>query len=319
MWSFKITEAQYLAFKNAGSSEKAQMLATLIPWNEQFKGNVRVVATQDLHRPLGTLQANGTQKEIRPEVLEELKAKGIGYEPKEFAAPKNTQEAVAQGGNKPNQTGKAQEQKGQTVPPSANDYQVNINGENLNLNDIRAQTRKNLLGDAQVNGESLDNIKESKEWRRSGENGRSTEIGDITVEKLRDADGKPIEGKYVMSAVIDGNVVSHEINQKQYDKFLVVNDYQRMKLFDKIFPEVEMKTKEGRGLNLGAAILAAVTVGVGAAAMMSRRDHSGPDIYMDVYSKPGVVSPGAVASALYEDKLQRDMENGMSNGMGRGF
>ena len=48
-----------------------------------------------------------------------------------------------------------------------------------------------------------------------------------------------------MSAVIDGNVVSHEINQKQYDKFLVVNDYQRMKLFDKIFPEVEMKTKEG--------------------------------------------------------------------------
>lgn len=319
MWSFKITEAQYLAFKNAGSSEKAQMLATLIPWNEQFKGNVRVVATQDLHRPLGTLQANGTQKEIRPEVLEELKAKGIGYEPKEFAAPKNTQEAVVQGGNKPNQIGKAQEQKGQTVPPSANDYQVNINGENLNLNDIRAQTRKNLLGDAQVNGESLDNIKESKEWRRSGENGRSTEIGDITVEKLRDADGKPIEGKYVMSAVIDGNVVSHEINQKQYDKFLVVNDYQRMKLFDKIFPEVEMKTKEGRGLNLGAAILAAVTVGVGAAAMMSRRDHSGPDIYMDVYSKPGVVSPGAVASALYEDKLQRDMENGMSHGMGRGF
>lgn len=150
-------------------------------------------------------------------------------------------------------------------------------------------------------------------------NGRSTEIGDITVEKLRDADGKPIEGKYVMSAVIDGNVVSHEINQKQYDKFLVVNDYQRMKLFDKIFPEVEMKTKEGRGFNLGAAILAAVTVGVGAAAMMSRRDHSGPDIYMDVYSKPGVVSPGAVASALYEDKLQRDMENGMSHGMGRGF
>ena len=76
-----------------------------------------------------------------------------------------------------------------------------------------------------------------------------------------------------------------------------------------------MKTKEGRGFNLGAAILAAVTVGVGAAAMMSRRDHSGPDIYMDVYSKPGVVSPGAVASALYEDKLQRDMENGMSHGI----
>ena len=106
--------------------------------------------TQDLHRPLGTLQANGTQKEIRPEVLEELKAKGMGYVPKEFAAPKNPQDAKVSEPDKSNQTDNAKEQKGQTIPPSANDYQVNINGENRNLNDIRAQTRKNLLGDAQV-------------------------------------------------------------------------------------------------------------------------------------------------------------------------
>ena len=62
--------------------------------------------------------------------------------------------------------------------------------------------------------------------------------------------GNAVEGKYKMTAVIDGNVFSHEITQKQYDKFLAINDYQRMKLFDKIFPEVEMKTKPESRFNL---------------------------------------------------------------------
>ena len=34
------------------------------------------------------------------------------------------------------------------------------------------------------------------------------EVGDIAVERLRDAEGKVIEGKYKMTAVIDGNVFS---------------------------------------------------------------------------------------------------------------
>ena len=74
-----------------------------------------------------------------------------------------------------------------------------------------------------------------------------------------------------MTAVIDGNVFSHEITQKQYDKFLAINDYQRMKLFDKIFPEVEMKTKPESRFNLGAAILAAVTVGADVKAWQSNQ------------------------------------------------
>ena len=32
--------------------------------------------------------------------------------------------------------------------------------------------------------------------------------------------------------------ITHEISQKQYDKFLAVDDYHRMKLFSKIFNEV---------------------------------------------------------------------------------
>ena len=135
--------------------------------------------------------------------------------------------------------------------------------DRYNLNDIREQTKINLLGDAYVNGESLENVKASKEWKRSGEHGRDTQVGDIVVEKPKDAKGQEIEGKYKMTAVIDGNVFSHEITEKQYNKFMTVNNLQRMKLFDKIFPEVEMKTKPENRFNLGAALLAAVTTGVG--------------------------------------------------------
>lgn len=37
-----------------------------------------------------------------------------------------------------------------------------------------------------------------------------------------------------MTAVINGEAVSHEISQKQYDKFMAVDDYHLMKLFSSI-------------------------------------------------------------------------------------
>ena len=175
--------------------------------------------------------------------------------------------------------------------------------DRYNLNDIRKQTKINLLGDAYVNGESLENVKASKEWKRSGEHGRDTQVGDIVVEKLKDAKGQEIEGKYKMTAVIDGNVFSHEITEKQYNKFMTVNNLQRMKLFDKIFPEVEMKTKLENRFNLGAALLAAVTTGVGVMAIASEpRPHHSPVVFESgpVFSKPGVVSAAEVSASIYE-------------------
>ena len=197
---------------------------------------------------------------------------------------------------------------------------VHYGNENINLNDLRNAAKINLMGDAGVNGDSLNNLKESKEWKRSGEHGRATTIGDISVERLKDEQGKVIEGKYKMSAVIDGNVISHEINQKDFNKFLAVNDYQRMKLFDKIFPEVEMKTKPGHGFNLGAAILAAVTTGLDVAAglSMAAPPRPKPDFYESraVFSKPGVVSPEAVAAASYAAEIGEDRGHGEGRGMG---
>ena len=66
--------------------------------------------------------------------------------------------------------------------------------------------------------------------------------------------------KYRMTAVINGEEISHEITRRQYDKFMAVDDYHRMRLFSKVFDEVDMKQlpreqREG-GANIGAAILA---------------------------------------------------------------
>lgn len=189
--------------------------------------------------------------------------------------------------------------------------------DRYNLNDIREQTKINLLGDAYVNGDSLENLKASKEWKRSGEHGRDTQVGDIVVEKLKDAKGQEIEGKYKMTAVIDGNVFSHEITEKQYNKFMTVNNLQRMKLFDKIFPEVEMKTKPENRFNLGAALLAAVTTGVGVMAIASEsRPHHRPVVFESgpVFSKPGVVSAAEVSASIYES-----MNNGAAPSEGYGL
>lgn len=189
--------------------------------------------------------------------------------------------------------------------------------DRYNLNDIREQTKINLLGDAYVNGESLENLKASKEWKRSGEHGRDTQVGDIVVEKLKDAKGQDIEGKYKMTAVIDGNVFSHEITEKQYNKFMTVNNLQRMKLFDKLFPEVEMKTKPENRFNLGAALLAAVTTGVGVMAIASEpRPHHRPVVFESgpVFSKPGVVSAAEVSASIYES-----MNNGPAPSEGYGL
>lgn len=189
--------------------------------------------------------------------------------------------------------------------------------DRYNLNDIREQTKINLLGDANVNGESLENLKASKEWKRNGEHGRDTQVGDIVVEKLKDAKGQEIEGKYKMTAVIDGNVFSHEITEKQYNKFMTVNNLQRMKLFDKIFPEVEMKTKPENRFNLGAALLAAVTTGVGVMTIASEsRPHHHPVVFESgpVFSKPGVVSAAEVSASIYES-----MNNGPAPSEGYGL
>ena len=230
MWSFKISEEQYLRFKNATNDERAKMLTEFIPIKDEQGNKLQVV--KDLKLPLSHAEQN-----LDTGMSNERLSKGVGLKgiPAEGLSKQDLHQLTLM----------EDKMKG-----------------NISLEQLRKEAKIALSGDAAVNGESLQNLKTSKEWKRSGEHGRSTMVSDIAVERLRDAEGKVIEGRYKMSAVIDGNVFSHEITQKDFNKFLAVNDYQRMKLFDKIFPEVQMQPKTGHGFNLGAAIFAAVTTGL---------------------------------------------------------
>lgn len=312
-WSFKISEEQYLAFKNADNDGKAKLLSTIIPMKDEKGEPLSVV--KEIQLPISS-----PEKRISS-----------------FSENLNTKDPLGEGVEKP-----YNERMADALNKTLFKDTEHIKAESLSNNDIHSveksearlleqgkgqqyleELQKNvkiaLTGEAVVNGESLENLKPNKEWVRGGGHGRATEVGDIAVERLRDAEGKVIEGKYKMTAVIDGNVFSHEITQKEFDKFRAINDTQRMKLFDKIFPEVEMKTKEGHGFHLGAAILAAVTVGLDVVSSVIAEPRQRPEIYAsrEVFYKPGVASPEAVSAALYEaesDNLKRGSSE--SRGMG---
>lgn len=337
MWSFKITEDQYTKFKYATNEERTQLLTSLLPLTDENKEKMKVVESASLYRGGYVKGQNANVSASLEKVLQDLEKAGIGYkivnnrdlpEQERFRVLKESVQKLQEKANKsgaktaiPSDSELWQmikEHPHTQVPDLQQKSKLkSAEQKQYNLNDLREQTKINLLGDASVNGESLDNLKASKKWTRSGEHGRATQVGDISVEKLKDAEGKVIDGKYKMTAVIDGNVFSHEITEKQYNKFMTVNNLQRMKLFDKIFPEVEMKTKPENRFNLGAALLAAVTTGVGVMAIASEpRPHHHPVVFESgpVFSKPGVVSAAEVSASIYES-----MNNGPAPSEGYGL
>lgn len=192
-----------------------------------------------------------------------------------------------------------------------------------------------------VNGADLADGDERKGWYREGKHGRAVEVGDIWVEKVQPQKGEgeaSQQGKnknsqvtYRMSAVINGQVVSHEISQKQYDKFLAVDDYQRMRMLSKVFKEVDMKTRPGmgQGFNLGAFLAAGLTAASDATYLGAdiahniehiKHPHYAPDVYHEVHGtgcifvKPGVDSPQDIASRAFEAGLNQGI---YGHGMGR--
>lgn len=196
-----------------------------------------------------------------------------------------------------------------------------------------------------VDGSRIEDLNERKGWYREGNHGREVEVGDIWVEKVNppvkeeapEAEkqkGKKDDDKvtYKMSAVINGEVVSHEISKKQFEKFMAVDDYQRQRMMSKIFSEVDMKTRpEMRNrFNPLAALAAGLEVAreatfVGADIAHNvehiKHPHMAPDVYQEVhgtgriYVKPGVDSPQDIASRAFEAGLNQGLHGG--HGMGR--
>ena len=155
-------------------------------------------------------------------------------------------------------------------------------------------------------------INENKGWYREGAHGREVKVGDIMVEKVPPMEvDKKGEDKYRMTAIINGEAITHEIKQKDYDKFLAVDDYHRMKLFSKVFSEVDMKTRPETNAGLGTKILAALTAGAVVTAEVAHdishhHHHPAPEFYAEhhggprPYFKPGVDSPQEIAARYFE-------------------
>ena len=168
-----------------------------------------------------------------------------------------------------------------------------------------------------VDGAALLEFNERKGFYRERAHGREVEVGNIQVDPTAN-------GKYKMTAVINGQTISHEITQKQYDKFLAVDDYHRMQLFSKIFNEVDIKTRPGEGHNLGAALLAALVVGGEVMRdSLSVPHEPRPEIYETrtgpVYHKAGVVSPADVAAANFRSEEANLGVPGPDEGIRRGI
>ena len=168
-----------------------------------------------------------------------------------------------------------------------------------------------------VDGAALLEFNERKGFYRERAHGREVEVGNIQVDPTAN-------GKYKMTAVINGQAISHEITQKQYDKFLAVDDYHRMQLFSKIFNEVDIKNRPGEGHNLGAALLAALVVGGEVMRDgLSVPHEPRPEIYETrtgpVYHKAGVVSPADVAAANFRSEEANLGVPGPEEGIRRGM
>ena len=164
---------------------------------------------------------------------------------------------------------------------------------------------------ASVNGRDLQYLKENRGWYREEKHGREVEVTEIGVHP------STVEGKYKMTAVIDGQVISHEISQRDYDRFLAVDDFHRMKLFSKIFSEVDMKMRPEAQRGLGVKIFAALTAGaVVTAGVVHGLNHYGPELYGErfggpprPYFKPGVDTPRDVAIRAFEAEMNREVND----------
>ena len=203
---------------------------------------------------------------------------------------------------------------------------------------VMQEHEQHLQGDAVVDGKDLDMLNDNKGWYREGKHGREVSVDEISVVKdatdgnrrssesrdelaqsMPSRDGGRTEFKYKMTAIINGRAVTHDISQKQYDKFMAVDDYHRMKLFSNIFSEVDMKTRPGANAGLGNKIFAALTAGAVVASEVAHgvhHPHPEPEVYGErferhpearPYFKVGVDSPQDVAARNFEANMNREV------------
>ena len=238
-------------------------------------------------------------------------------------------------------TDQAQAEINQQLGVSVRQAGLEVKGNDIIEVDQPMQgSQRALLDENAVDGR---NIQEGKGWFREGAHGRAVDVQEIRVERIEPEKPKVKEGKeqeakgkdksaesevkFRMTAVINGQAISHDITEKQYNKFMALDGEHRMKLFAKVFPEVDIKNvpkeKDPNGLTFGQKLFAGLSAVLGVAHEVGHiyNDVHGPrpDIYITnvehhmpherVYFKPGVDSPMDVAARAYEAQVNAEIRH----------
>ena len=153
-----------------------------------------------------------------------------------------------------------------------------------------------------VDGGKLKDLNYKRGFYMEGRHGREVNVESVSVEPDRQQ-----EGKYRMTAVIDGRAITHDITQKQYDKFLACDDYHRLKLFSKVFSEVDMKIRPEYRPRFDAMLMAGLVGITDAARMITGMTH-GPAIAPHLPPGPrlhpeSVHFAPSMAPAVFEEKI----------------
>lgn len=124
----------------------------------------------------------------------------------------------------------------------------------------------------------------------------------VTLDRLNSAERIGLEAKVRLTAVVDGESMTCEMTERQYDKFLVMDDMHRDRML------------KGLGIKIPAMLLAGLAV---TRDLVSEQHRFEPSLFAErVYHKTGVDSPMDVASRCFEAQMLHDeRQMQMSHGL----
>lgn len=121
----------------------------------------------------------------------------------------------------------------------ANAYNKNIDTLDLDMREMRQDYRTGFVDKwnsiGVVDGRTLS---EDNGFYLPMNKGRRVAVGEIQAYPTNDG----TKTSYRMTAVINNQVMSHEISKDDYIKFINYDDEHRLQLFDKVFDEVKIKS-----------------------------------------------------------------------------
>jgi hypothetical protein len=87
--------------------------------------------------------------------------------------------------------------------------------------------------DNRVDGAALSKMKEVMGFYHNVDNGREVDVTEVRIDRSED-------GRHLMSATINGKERTKEILERTYDKFLVVDDDERIRIFANVFRDLKV-------------------------------------------------------------------------------